>query len=62
MNSLWHITAVFSQLDDVNQGKHTIQSMVFEPTERRLHLKVGSEPATKLDAKTFDLGKLFDAK
>ena len=56
------VNDVFSQLDDVNQGKNTIQSMVFEPAERRLHLKVGSEPATKLDAKVFDLGKLFDAK
>jgi isopenicillin-N N-acyltransferase like protein len=56
------VSEVFAQLDAVNQGKFTLQSMVFEPAARKLHLKVGAEPATKLDAKVIDLGKYFDAK
>ncbi|MFO0852561.1 MAG: C45 family peptidase [Gemmataceae bacterium] len=58
------VADVFTELDRVNQGKATLQTMVFEPSARRLHLKMGDrkEPATKFEAKTFDLGKLFDAK
>jgi isopenicillin-N N-acyltransferase like protein len=55
-------TEVFAQLDAVNQGKFTLQSMVFEPAKRHLHLKVGEEPATKQPAKVLDLGRFFDAK
>lgn len=56
------VTDVFTELHKVNQGRTTLQSMVFEPAARRLHLKYGSTPATKLEAKTFDLGKWFDAR
>lgn len=56
------VAEVFGRLDAVNQGKFTLQSMVFEPAARKWHLKVGSEPASKLDARVFDLGKLLDAK
>ena len=56
------VAEVFGRLDAVNQGKFTLQSMVFEPAARKWHLKVGSEPASKLDPRVFDLGKLFDAK
>jgi hypothetical protein len=53
---------VFAELDKVNQGKYTIQSMVFEPGERVLHLSYGPGPATKLPPVRLDLGKLFDEK
>jgi hypothetical protein len=53
---------VFDRLAVVHQGRLTLQSMVFEPAERKLHLKYGNEPATKLEAKMFDLGKMFDQK
>jgi hypothetical protein len=56
------VADVFDHLDEVNQGKQTLQSMVFEPAKRTLHLKYGPGPATKLKAKTFDLGKWFDQK
>lgn len=51
---------VFAKLDAVTQGKYTLQSMVFEPAGRTLHLKYGYGGATKLEAKTFAIGKWFD--
>jgi isopenicillin-N N-acyltransferase-like protein len=54
------VADVFARLGKVSQGAHTLQSMVFEPAERRLHLKYGPGPATKLEAKTFELGKWLD--
>ena len=56
------VADVFAELDKVHQGKHTLQSMVFEPKDRVLHLAYGTGPATKLKPKRIDLGKLFDAK
>jgi isopenicillin-N N-acyltransferase like protein len=53
---------VFAELDKVHQGKHTIQSMVFEPGERVLHFAYGTGPATKLTPVKLELGKLFDEK
>jgi isopenicillin-N N-acyltransferase like protein len=53
------VADVFAQLHEVHQKKYTLQSMVFEPAERKLHLKYGYGPATALPAKTFDLGKWF---
>lgn len=56
------VADLFTHLDKVSQGKQTLQSMVFEPSERVLHLKYGEGPATKCEAKKLELGKLFDAK
>jgi isopenicillin-N N-acyltransferase-like protein len=53
---------VFAKLDEVNQGKHTLQSMVFEPSQRILNLAYGEGSATKLKPHKLDLGKLFDEK
>ncbi len=55
------VSAVFDRLHQVHQKKATLQSMVFEPTERILHLKVGDalETATKLDAIKLDLKPLL---
>jgi predicted choloylglycine hydrolase len=51
---------IFMHLDEVHQGKATLQSMVFEPRERVLHLAYGEGPATRRDVHRIDLGKLFD--
>ena len=53
---------VFARLDDVHQGKATLQSMVFEPAARVLHLAYGEGPATRRDPHRLGLGKLFDEK
>jgi len=52
---------VFSRLHDVHQGKFTMQSMVFEPAERKLHLKIGDGKSSATEARmvTLDLGKLM---
>jgi hypothetical protein len=52
---------VFARLHEVNQGKKTLQAMVFEPATRTLHLKLGDgkTPATSKDAVTLELGKMF---
>lgn len=52
---------VFARLHEVNQGRRTLQAMVFEPAGRTLHLKLGDlkEPATSKDAVTLELGKMF---
>lgn len=55
------VSDVFASLDGVNLGKDTLQSMVFEPKARALHLKLGDlkAPATKKEAVTLELAKLF---
>lgn len=61
-NQLLGVAEVFHCLDQVHQGKNTLQSMVFEPRERVLHLKYGDGPATRLKAVRLALGPLFDAR
>ncbi len=56
------VSDVFAELDKVNQGKNTIQSMVFEPHDLVLHLAYGTGPATRLKPTKLNLGKLFDEK
>jgi isopenicillin-N N-acyltransferase like protein len=56
------VADVFAKLDEVNQKKYTLQSMVFEPANRVLNLKYSDGPATKKEAVKLDLGKLFDGK
>jgi isopenicillin-N N-acyltransferase like protein len=55
------VKEVFSRLDEVHQGKATLQSMVFEPRDRVLHFAYGEGPATRKDPHRIELGKLFDA-
>ena len=43
---------------EVNQGKATLQSMVFEPRARVLHFAYGEGPATKLNPVRLELGPL----
>lgn len=52
----------FEELQKVDQGKATLQSMVFEPSKRVLHLAYGPGSASKLTPTKLDLGKLFDEK
>lgn len=56
------VKEIFAELDKVQQGKATIQSMVFEPGERVLHFAYGTGPATKITPVKLELGKLFDEK
>jgi isopenicillin-N N-acyltransferase like protein len=56
------VPGVFGELKKVQQGKSTLQCMVFEPAERVLHLAYGPGPATDLKPTKLDLGALFDAK
>ncbi|HEY1191827.1 MAG TPA: C45 family peptidase [Gemmata sp.] len=56
------VKEAFGELQKVDQGKYTLQSMVFEPAERVLHLAYGPGSASKLPPVKLDLGKLFDAK
>jgi len=56
------VAGVFGELKKVHQGKATLQSMVFEPADRVLHLAYGTGPATDLKPTKLDLGALFDAK
>ena len=46
------VAEVFDRLDAVSQGKETLQAMVFEPADKKLHLKLtdGKESATKAKA------------
>lgn len=52
---------VFAKLGEVHQTKHTLQSMVFEPSAKVLHLKLGDGKTTATGAKAvrLELGKLF---
>jgi hypothetical protein len=47
------------QLDAVNLGNFTLQTMVFEPAALRLHLSIGKVPASRGPLRTLDLGPLF---
>ena len=51
---------VFARLHAVNQGKKTIQAMVFEPATKTLHLKVGDGKESATGNKAVKLDKLFE--
>ncbi|MCG8648676.1 MAG: C45 family peptidase [Pirellulales bacterium] len=55
------LSDVANQLDAVNQGELTIQSMVFEPRELQLHLAFGYGPATRRKLQRLELKPLFDS-
>jgi hypothetical protein len=56
------VTDVFDRLDEVQQGRATLQAMVFEPRDRVLNLAYGDGYATRRDPHRLELGKLFDEK
>ena len=46
-------------LHAASQGDHTLQTMVFEPAELRLHLAVGELPSSAGPLRTLELAPLF---
>jgi hypothetical protein len=56
------VSDLFKTLDEVSQGRGTLQSMVFEPAPRILHLAYGEGYATKLKPHRIALGELLDEK
>jgi hypothetical protein len=46
-------------LHEVNQGKYTVQSMIFEPAALRVHVALGEGPVTKRPLKALECGPLF---
>jgi hypothetical protein len=53
------VTDVAAALDEVNQGKATLHSMIFEPAVSKAHIAMGAGPATKLPRRTLDCQALF---
>ena len=52
---------VAQKLHEVNLGKKTVQTMLFEPVTLRLHLAMGKCPSSGEKMKTLDLKPLFEA-
>lgn len=53
------VADVHAGLHAANQADHTLQTMVFEPAARRLHLGIGSLPATAGPLRTLELAELL---
>lgn len=53
------VADVAKKLDEVNQGENTLQSMIFEPNELKLHIALGKPPTSALPMKTLDLAPLL---
>jgi isopenicillin-N N-acyltransferase-like protein len=53
------VTDVAKQMDAVNQGAWTQQTMVMETASLKLHLAFGAGPATRLPLASVDLRELF---
>jgi hypothetical protein len=58
MNKLG-IADVAKELHEVNMGVLTVQTMIFEPAALRVHVGIGSRPASALPLKPLDLAPLF---
>jgi predicted choloylglycine hydrolase len=56
------IEGVHERLHSVNLGPQTLQTMIFEPATLRLHLAMGSAPASARELTVLELGPLFKAK
>ncbi len=53
------IADVAQKLNEVNMGRLTVQTMIFEPATLKLHLAIGSCPSSALPLKLLELGPLF---
>jgi predicted choloylglycine hydrolase len=51
---------VAKKLDEVNMGRLTVESMIFEPESLILHLAMGSCPSSALPMKKLELQPLFN--
>lgn len=51
---------VYAKLGEAAMGGLTLQTMVFEPKARRIHVAFGSCPATELPLRTVDLSEVFE--
>ena len=50
---------VAKKMNEVNMGRMTVQTMVFEPAALKLHLAIGACPSSALPLKPLELGPLF---
>jgi isopenicillin-N N-acyltransferase-like protein len=53
------IEDIAKKLDEVNMGRLTVQTMIFEPDPLALHLAIGSCPSSALPLKKLELQPLF---
>jgi hypothetical protein len=53
------VADVARYLHAANQGRRTLQTMVFEPATLKLHLSIGEGPASARPLKTLELGPLL---
>jgi isopenicillin-N N-acyltransferase like protein len=53
------VADVAKKMDEVNLGRMTVQTMVFEPAALKLHLAIGSCPSSALPMKLLELKPLF---
>ena len=58
-DDLLQLSEVADKLHEVNQGRLTVQTMIFEPAPLRLHLAIGSSPSSALPLARLDLAELF---
>ena len=56
------VADVARALDEVNQGKATLHSLIFEPAVLRVHIAMGPGPATKRPRKTLECDALFQGR
>jgi predicted choloylglycine hydrolase len=56
------VTKMGKQLDAVNLGTHTLQTMIFEPATLTLHLSIGKVPASKGPLRKIELSELLRPK
>jgi isopenicillin-N N-acyltransferase-like protein len=53
------IEQISKKLNEVNQGRLTLQTMIFEPADLKLHLAYGKCPSSELPLKELDLKPLL---
>ena len=53
------VAEVAKKMHEVNMGRMTVQTMVFETVPLKLHLAIGGCPSSALPMKPLDLGPLF---
>jgi hypothetical protein len=53
------VAEVAKKMHEVNMGRMTVQTMIFEPVPLKLHLAIGACPSSALPMKPLDLGPLF---